>query len=137
TGTAASSTPVIAATAASSACAPAAADTITPRNGSLIVLLEVLLQLSALRQALEQPVVERAGRVHAAVAEQVVHRDDLADHGQVLAGVERHRDEREGHIEHPGLLAVDAGAIVPATGVPCGELDREPGARLLQTCASR
>src|SRR5207237_9207836 len=62
TGTSASSTPVIAATAASSAWATAACDTITPRNGSLIVLLEVLLQLAALREALEQPVVEGAGR---------------------------------------------------------------------------
>src|SRR5947208_7621395 len=122
TGTSASFTPVIAATAASSAWATAACDTITPRRGSLIVLLEILLQLAALGEPLEQPVVERAGRVHATVAQQVVHGHDLADHGQVLAGVERHRDHREGYVEHPRRLTVDPGAVVLAAGVPLVEL---------------
>src|SRR2546423_12850115 len=131
TGTSASFTPVIAATAASRAWATAACDTITPRNGSLIVLLEILLQLAALREALEQPVVERAGRVHAAVAEQVVHRHDLADHGQILAGVERHRDHREGHVEHAGRLTVDSGTVVLARRVPLVELHHDLDALLL------
>src|SRR2546423_13743735 len=122
TGTSASFTPVIAATAASSAWATAACDTITPRKGSLIVLLEILLQLAALGEPLEQPVVERAGRVHATVAQQVVHGHDLADHGQVLAGVERHRDHREGYVEHPRRLAVDPGAVVLTARVPFVEL---------------
>src|SRR5205823_9381918 len=131
TGTSASSTPVIAATAASSAWATAACDTITPRNGSLIVLLEILLQLAALREALEEPVVEGARRVHAAVAEQVVHRHDLADHGQVLAGVERDRDHREGHVEHARRLTVDPGAVVLARRVPLVELHHDLDALLL------
>src|SRR5256885_10048860 len=131
TGTSASFTPVIAATAASSAWATAACDTITPRKGSLIVLLEILLQLAALGEPLEQPVVERARRVHATVAQQVVHGHDLADHGQVLAGVERHRDHREGYVEHPRRLAVDPGAVVLTARVPFVELHDDLGAFLL------
>src|SRR4029077_1406605 len=130
TGMSASFTPVIAATAASSACATAACDTITPRRGSLIVLLEIFLQLAALRHPLEQTVVERAGRIHAAVAEQVVHRDDLADHREVLAGVQRDRDHREGHVEHARRLAVDPGAVVLAAGVPLVELHHDLDALL-------
>src|SRR5579884_365198 len=49
---------------ASSASATPACDTTTPRTGSLIVLFEVLLQRPALGQPLEQPLVERARRVH-------------------------------------------------------------------------
>src|SRR5256886_15942632 len=90
TGTSASRTPVITVTAASRAWATAACETITPRSGSLIVFLEILLELAALCETLEQPIVERPRRIHAAVAQEVVHRDDLTDHGQVLARVERH-----------------------------------------------
>src|SRR5207244_143358 len=66
TETRASSTPVIAATADFSACATAACDTITPRSGSLIVLLEVLLQLAPFRHTLEEALVEVLRRIHAA-----------------------------------------------------------------------
>jgi len=69
TGTSASLTPVIAATAETRAWARAAWETITPRNGSLIVFLEIFLELAALGETLEQPVVERPRRIHAAVAQ--------------------------------------------------------------------
>src|SRR5690242_614464 len=78
TGTRASRTPVMAVTAASSACARAAWETMTPRSGSLIVFLEIFLQLAALGKPLEQAVIERASRVDAAVAQQMIHGDDLA-----------------------------------------------------------
>src|SRR5207247_5776829 len=93
TGTSASRTPVIVVTAETRAWATAACETITPRSGSLIVFLEVFLELAALGEALEQPVVERPRRIHAAVAQQVVHRDDLTDHRQVLPRVEWYGDE--------------------------------------------
>src|SRR5256885_1513254 len=89
TETRASSTPVIAATADFSACATAACDTITPRSGSLIVLLEVLLQLAPFRHTLEEALVEVLRRIHAAVAQQVVHRHHLTDYGEILSRVER------------------------------------------------
>jgi len=72
TGTSASRTPVIAATAATKAWATAACETITPRSGSLIVFLEIFLELATLGETLEQAVVERPRRIHAAVAQQVV-----------------------------------------------------------------
>src|SRR5439155_948026 len=123
TGTSASWTPVIAATAASKAWATAACDTITPRSGSLIVFLEILLELAALGETLEQPVVEQARRIHAAVPQQVVHRNDLTDHGQVLPRVERYGDDRQSHLEHLSRLAVDPGAVIFARRLPVFELD--------------
>src|SRR2546425_5360284 len=41
----------------------------------------------------------RSRRVDAAVALQMVHRHHLADHGEILARVERHGDERQAHAE--------------------------------------
>src|SRR5439155_807420 len=104
TGTRASSTPVIAATAAFNACATAACETITPRSGSLIVLLEVLLQLALLRHPLEQPLVEMLRRVLAAVAHQVAHRHALA-----LADPGATKEEQD-HAEHVGERGVYRGS---------------------------
>src|SRR5207253_6527325 len=131
TGTRASFTPVIAATAVSNACATAACDTITPRRGSLIVFLEILLELPALGETLDQAVVKGARRVHPAVAQQEVHRHDLTDYGEVLAGVERHGDQGQGHVEHLGGLAIDARPVVFARRVPVLELDHHLDALLL------
>src|SRR5436190_23184451 len=131
TETRASSTPVIAATADFSACATAACDTITPRSGSLIVFLEVLLQLAPLRHPLEEALVEVLRRIHAAVAQQVVHRHHLTDDGEILARVERHGHERQRDVEELGRLPVEAGAIVLARRVPVVELDHDLDALLL------
>src|SRR2546422_713603 len=131
TGTSASLTPVIAATAASSAWATAACVTITPRSGSLIVFLEVLLQLASLRHALQQALVELPRRVDAAVALQMVHRHHLADHGEILARVERHGDERQAHAEQRRRLAVEPRAVVLPGRVPVLELHDHLDALLL------
>src|SRR5438552_10134982 len=73
------SMPVMAVTAATRACATAACDTMTPRS-SLIVFFQVLLDPPPLLpHAPDQPLVERVRGVHAAVAQQVIHRDDFAD----------------------------------------------------------
>src|SRR5712692_1540277 len=131
TGTSALRTPAIAATADTSASATAACDTITPRSGSLIIFLEIRLQLPLLGHAPDQAVVERLRRVYAAVAQQVRHRHDLADHRQVLARVERHRHERQPHLQDLRLLAFDAGAVVLAPRVPVLELDHHLDTLLL------
>src|SRR5438094_8038748 len=131
TGTKASLTPVMFSTAAISALATAAWETITPRSGLLIVPLQVLLKLPRLSHALEQALVEPLGRVHAAVAQQVMHRHHLADYREVLPGVERHRDDRHGHLEDVGPLLVQPGAVVLARGVPIGELHHDLHALLL------
>src|SRR5881628_3296062 len=122
TGTSASPTPVMTFTAATNAWATAEWETITPLNGSLIIFLEVFLQLAPLRHPLEQPLVEGPCRVDAAVAQQMVHRHDLADHGQVLPWVERDRHERQSDVEQLRRLAVEPGAVVLARRVPVLEL---------------
>src|SRR5260370_33860383 len=122
--------PVIASTAATSDSATAACDTITPRS-SLIVLLEVLPHAALLLERLVQPLVEPLRRIHAAVAQQMVHRHHFTDHGQVLAGIERHRHQRQPHAENLGLLSVQPGAIVLARVVPILELHHDLDAFLL------
>src|SRR6185503_4965917 len=130
-GTSAPSIPVMTVTAETSAWAIAAWDTITPRSGSLIVLLEVLLHRAFFAHAADQPFVEVLRRIDAAVAQQVVHRDHLTDHGQVLAGVQRDRDERQLGVEQLGFLQIEPGAVVFACGVPILELHHDLDALLL------
>src|SRR6266850_1914753 len=122
TGTSAPSMPVMVATAETSAWATPEWDTITPRSGSLIVFLEVLLRRPFFAHAADQPVVERMRRIHAAIAQQVVHGEHFADHRQVLAGVQGHREERQLDVEQLGFLTVESGAVVFASGIPILEL---------------
>src|SRR5512135_3062723 len=74
----ASATPEIVRTAPTSAAASSAWETTTPIVGaaavSLIVLFEILADLRPLLHLPDQPLVELAGDVHPAVAQQVVHR---------------------------------------------------------------
>src|SRR5438552_2826014 len=105
--------------------------TITPRSGSLIVLLEVLLELAPLRHPLEEAFVEVLRRIHAAVAQQVVHRHHLTDYREILARVERHGDERQRDVEQLRRLPVEAGTIVLPRRVPVIELDHDFDALLL------
>src|SRR5205809_3485423 len=102
TGTRASSTPAMAATAVTRDCATAACDTTIPRSGSLIVFLEILFHLGPLAHGADQPLVARRGRVHAAVADQVVHRDDPAARGEALPRVAGLRDVGQVHVEQDG-----------------------------------
>src|SRR6266850_6217171 len=87
TGTRAPSIPVMVATAETSAWATPEWDTMTPRSGSLIVFLEVLLRRPLLTHAADQPIVEGVRRIDAAVTQQVVHREHFADHCEILPGV--------------------------------------------------
>src|SRR5260370_10130479 len=97
-------------TAATSGRARAAWETISPRS-SLIVLLEVLLDVGARAHPLEEPLVERPRRVHACVAQQVIHRHDFADDGEVLPRVEGDGDQWNWNLQPRRLLPIYA---VPA-----------------------
>src|ERR1051325_2989211 len=130
TGVSTPSMPVIAVTAATSACATAACDTMTPRS-SLIVFLEVLLRPALVAHPANQPLVEPVGGSDAAVAEEMVRGDPFADNRQILPGVQRHRHERQRHVEQLGLLLIEPGAIVLARVVPVLELDDDFDALLL------
>ena len=55
--------------------------------------------------------VEPLGGVDAAPLEQVMHRDHLGDHRDVLAGIERDRDPRQRDAEDVGRLAVEPRAL--------------------------
>src|SRR5260370_39441656 len=117
-------------TAATSACARAAWETITPRS-SLIVLLEVLLDVGARADPLEELLVERRRRVHARVAQQLVQRDDFAADGDVLPRVEGDGDQRHWNLQQRRLLAIEAGAVVLARSVPVLQLYHNFDAYLL------
>src|SRR6267378_3672739 len=114
-----------------SAWAMAEWDTMTPRSGSLIVFLEVLLRGAFFAHAPDQAVVEDMRRIHAAVAQQVVHGQHFADHRQVLAGIQGHREQRQLDVEELGFLTVESGAVVFASRVPILELHDDLDAFLL------
>src|SRR5512142_298671 len=92
TGTRPWSPPAIAATAATRALATASWARTMPASGagSLIVLFQVLADGALAAHPLDQALVELPRGIHAAVAQQVAHRHDLGDHGDVLARIERH-----------------------------------------------
>ena len=69
--------------------------------------------------------------LHAGVAKQVHHRHDLGDHGDVLAGVERHHDLRNGNVEDQRLLPGQPGAVGVLGRLPVLELDHDLDSLLL------
>src|SRR6267142_63388 len=129
-GVSAPSMPVIAVTASTIAFATAACDTMTPRS-SLIIFLEVTLHPALLPHAPNQALVARVRRVHTAVAQQVSHRDDFADHGQILPRIERHCHEWQLDIEQLRALLIEARAVVFPRVVPVLELYHDLDALLL------
>src|SRR5882757_5299455 len=132
TGVRTSSSPVIVLTAVTRASATAAWETITPRSGVLlIVFLEIVLHLALVAHTPDEPLVEGGRGVHAGVAQQVIHRDDFANDREVLAGVERHRHQRQRHVEQLRVLLIEPGAVVLARVVPIFELHHHFDALLL------
>src|SRR5690606_37034582 len=93
-----------------------------PRAGvaSLIVLLQVVPHRP---HGLLEPLVEQLRRVDPRVLQQLIHRDDLTDHRDVLARVERDRDSPDRHAEDLHLLRLDPGSIVVPLLAPVLELD--------------
>ena len=59
------------------------------------------------------------------------HRDDFANHREVLARIERHRHERQLDVEQLGALLIESGAVVFARVVPVLELHHDFDALLL------
>src|SRR5262245_28993742 len=131
TGTSASAIPAIDCTAATSAAATSAWETMTPRNGLLIVLFEIRLQLPPLRHVADQALVQALRRINAAVAQQVRHGDDFADHREILARIQRDGDAGNGDLENVRGLAIEPRPVVFARGVPIGELHHDLDALLL------
>src|SRR5687768_10883791 len=103
----------------------------SPPAELLIVLLQVLAHVRRLAHAPHQPLVERVRGVHPAVAQQVVHRDHLGDHRDVLSRVERHADLRERDAEDLRRLAVEPRAVHDLGLVPLLELHHHLDALLL------
>src|SRR3972149_10808424 len=131
TGSSAPRSPVISATASTSASASRACDTTIPCNALLIVLGQVLAQLALFRHPLEQSGVERLGGVHPAVAQQMVHRDHFGNDRDVLPRVERHRDERELHAQNTGGLPIQPRPLRLTGLLPIGEFHHDFDALLL------
>src|SRR5260370_7862424 len=59
------------------------------------------------------------------------HRDDFADHGEILSGIQGNRHERQGDVEQLGLLLVETGAIVFTRVIPVFEFHYDLDALLL------
>src|SRR5438105_2396965 len=144
TGTSPCSSPAMAWTAWTSAWATASWASTIPARRSLIVLLEILAgdalgrvvvgaaAVLLLLHPRDQALVELRRRVRAAaVLEQVPHRHHFGDHRDVLARIERHQHLGQRHVEDPGLLAFQPGAVVGLGAVPVVELHHHLDALLL------
>src|SRR5579863_6732888 len=89
---------------------------------SLIVFSQIPLHKCALAarplHVVDQPLVELLGRIHPAVAEQMVHGNHLRHDGDVLSRIERdrdlgHRNAQDGHGDAVEACALDDGILVP------------------------
>ena len=75
--------------------------------------------------------VEALGRrVAAGDLDQVIERDHLSDHGDVLAGRDRHLDQRDLDSEHIDLVLVEPGALVILLVRPFLQVDHDLDALL-------
>src|SRR2546423_14931106 len=78
---------------------------------SLMVFLQILANVVRCRSfhAPHQAVIESLGGVDAGVAQQVIKRDDLGDHGDVLSWIQKNGDFRQLDVENRGRLNVEPG----------------------------
>src|SRR5687768_9262552 len=117
--------PVICSTALTNpkARSPCAA-TIATGVPSLIIFLEILANRGGLGglHPLHEALVERFGGIHAAVAQEVVHRDHFGDDSDVLAGIEWNEDLRQLHAEDGRRGAIESRPIDGGRFVPLLEL---------------
>src|SRR2546423_3220102 len=104
---------------------------------SLMVFLQILANVVRCRSfhAPHQAVIERLGGVDAGVAQQVIKRDDLGDHGDVLSWVQENGDFRQLDVENRGGLNVEAGALDDGVLIPFLKLNDYFDALLLANCA--
>src|SRR3954471_20350743 len=88
----------------------------------LIVLLQVAAHVGRRAHLLLEALVESRRRIHAAVLEQVIQRDHLGDHRDILARIERNADLRQLDVEDCGRLTIEARAIDDGVLMPVLEL---------------
>src|SRR5262245_18860585 len=101
------------------------------RAPSLIVFREVLSHIRGLSHATHEPFVERLGRVHTAVAQEVIHCDHLRDDGDVLSRIQEHANQGKLDVEDRRGLGVEARAVDDCRLVPFLELNDDLDALLL------
>src|SRR5258705_12217951 len=90
--------------------------------GSLMVLTQVAIDLGLVAHLLDQRLVETLGGIDAAPLEEMMHRDHLGDHGDVLSRIEGNRDARDRHAKDGRRLAVESRALDAGVVSPLLEL---------------
>src|SRR5436190_4859479 len=100
-------------------------------DASLMVFTEIAADLGLVPHLSDQRLVEPLGGVDAAPLQKMVHGDHFGDHGDVLAGIERNGDARDGHAEDVGRLPVEPRALDDGVVTPFLELDDDLDALLL------
>src|SRR5438105_13203653 len=100
---------------------------------SLMVFLQILANVVCCRsfQAPHQALVEYFGRVDAGVAQQMIQRDDLGDHGDVFPWIQENGDFRELDVKSQSRFHVEAGALDDGVLIPLLELNDDLDALLL------
>src|SRR5688572_21878894 len=79
----------------------------------------------------DQALVEHFRRVHARITQQVVQRDHLGDHGDVLSRIKEHGDLRQLHLENLGRGDIEAGALDDSVLIPLLQFHNDFDAFLL------
>src|SRR5678815_2153951 len=102
----------------------------------LIVFLEIARHVVSPAHLPHEPFVETFGGIHAAVLQQVIHRDHFGDHRDVFARVERHTHHRYVDVEDALRLAIETGAVDRRLVIPLLELDDDLDALLLANGAN-
>src|SRR4051812_2916448 len=87
-------------------------------SGSLNVFDQVLPNVNGFAHPADEALVERLGRIHAAVAQEMVHRDDFSDHGDVFPGVQEHLDLRQLDAEDRRRLGIEPRTVDDRVLIP-------------------
>src|ERR1041385_221428 len=102
----------------------------------LIDLFEVFPDFGRGAHLLLEPLVEARRRIHSAVFQQVIQRDHLGDHGDVLARIEVDANLRNLDVENHGRFGVESGPLRLRFAIPFLELDDDLDALLLPNGAN-
>src|SRR3990170_4556560 len=85
-----------------------------------VIFLEILPDVACrgLAHPADQSLVENLCRVDSRIAQQMIEGDHFGDHRDVLAGIERNRDERDLHSQYFRRVGVESGAVDHCVLVP-------------------
>src|SRR5258708_4444682 len=98
---------------------------------SFIVFTEIAADGRLVAHLSDERLVEPLGRVDTAPLQQMMHRDDFGDHGDVLAGIEMNGNARNGDTENVRVLVVQSGTVHVGALTPLLELNDDLDALLL------